>query len=93
MYTDTDLNGVADIGGLVTSATTSSSGYYTIPDIPAGSYVIIELQPADYTSVKDIDVSNDGDAVPNTNIVNDTIPSHSSTGRQMKAITLSEFNL
>ena len=74
LYTDTDLNGVADIGGLVTSATTSSSGYYTIPDIPAGSYVIIELQPADYTSVKDIDVSNDGDAVPNTNLVNDTIP-------------------
>jgi hypothetical protein len=74
LYTDTDLNGVADAGGFVTATTTSSSGFYSIGDVSAGSYVILELQPADYTSVKDIDVSPDGDAVQNTNMTNDTIP-------------------
>lgn len=80
VYADTDLNGVADVGGFVTSVITNAAGFYSIPDLSAGSYVIIELNPADFTSVKDIDVSNDADAVPNTNMVNDTIPATLSNG-------------
>lgn len=43
-------------------------------NVPPGNYVIIESQPAGYQSVIDIDASNDGDVVPNTNTLNDTIP-------------------
>jgi hypothetical protein len=39
-----------------------------------GNYVLVEAQPAGYTSVLDIDPTNDGDVVPNTNMMNDTLP-------------------
>ncbi len=74
LYTDSNTNGIADPGGFVESTTTSSSGYFVFGDVDAGSYVIIEHQPADYTSVKDFDTSNDADIVTNFNMVNDTIP-------------------
>jgi hypothetical protein len=74
LHTDVNLDGKADPGGFVESVVSNSSGFYTFGDVATGSYVIVELQPSDFTSVKDIDVSNDGDLVPNTNMVNDTIP-------------------
>ena len=43
-------------------------------NVPVGNYVIVETQPADHSSVKDFDSSNDGDMVLNTNMLNDTIP-------------------
>lgn len=42
--------------------------------VPIGSYVLVEVNPANYVSMKDYDSSNDGDIVPNTNMNNDTIP-------------------
>jgi hypothetical protein len=42
--------------------------------MPVGNYVIVETQPAGYVSVKDFDASNDGDLVPNTNMMDDIIP-------------------
>lgn len=74
LHTDTDQDGKADNGGLLMSTTTSSIGYYTFGGLATGHYVITEQQPAGYTSIKDFDPSNDGDAVPNTNMMNDTIP-------------------
>ena len=56
------------------STETSSTGFYTFANVPPGSYVIIEQQPADFTNVKDFDASNDADLVPNSNQLNDTIP-------------------
>ncbi len=74
LYTDTNMDGKADPGGLVTSTTTGSTGFYTITPVPLGNYVIIETQPGNFVSIKDNDNSADGDVVPNTNMLNDTIP-------------------
>lgn len=74
LYTDTNMDGKADPGGLVTSTTTGSTGFYTITPVPLGNYVIIETQPGNFVSIKDNDSSADGDLVPNTNMLNDTIP-------------------
>ena len=74
LYTDNNTNGVADPGGFVSSAFTNSTGFYTFSPVNVGSYVVLEVQPANYTSVKDFDISNDADLVPNTNQLNDTIP-------------------
>ena len=74
LYTDTNTDGKADPGGLVTSTLTNSIGFYTIPNVALGSYVIIEVQPSNFVSIKDYDASDDADIVLNTNMVNDTIP-------------------
>lgn len=74
LYTDNNTDGIADPGGLVTTTTTNGSGFYTIPNVALGNYVIIEVQPGNFVSIKDNDASADGDVVPNTNMLNDTIP-------------------
>jgi len=74
VYTDTDQNGVADANGFVNTDTTSNAGFYAIGDLAPGHYVVFEAQPPNYTSESDFDATNDNDAVPNTNMMNDTIP-------------------
>jgi hypothetical protein len=74
LYTDNDQNGVADPGGLISTTTSSAIGFYTFGGLGIGNYVLAETQPAGYNNIKDIDVSNDSDNVPNTNMTNDTIP-------------------
>lgn len=74
IYQDNNLNGVADSNIPVFSQTTLTDGSYSFINVPVGNYVIAETQPADHTSVKDFDASNDGDLVLNTNMLNDTIP-------------------
>jgi hypothetical protein len=74
LYTDTNTDGKADPGGFVQSVITDAVGFFMIEGIPPGHYVILEHQPAEYNSVKDFDSTNDADMVPNTNMVNDTIP-------------------
>jgi len=73
LSTDNDANGVAD-GPAVATVLTNSVGYYTIGGMAVGNYVLAEQQPAGYTNVLDIDPTNDGDVVPNTNMTNDTLP-------------------
>ena len=80
LFTDANQNGIADPGGFVGSAETSSTGFYTFENIQPGSYVIIEHQPQDFNNVKDFDASNDADLVPNTNQLNDTIPATITNG-------------
>jgi hypothetical protein len=80
VFTDNDLNGVADPGGFVRDTVTNSSGFYTLTNLVPGSYVIVESQPDGYVSELDIDVSNDNDLVPNTNTMNDTIPATITNG-------------
>ena len=74
LHKDTNLDGKADVDAFVSSVLTTNDGYYAFPVVATGSYVLVEIHPLGYTSVKDIDVSNDGDIVPNTNMTNDTIP-------------------
>ena len=74
LYTDTDANGIPDANGFVSDTFTSGIGYYTFINVVPANYVIVETNPANDQSIMDIDASNDGDLVPNTNIHNDTIP-------------------
>jgi hypothetical protein len=74
LYSDLDSNGVPDLAGLVATTTTTSIGFYTFGNLTTGHYVIMEEQPATFTSVMDIDLTNDLDVVPNTNMLDDLIP-------------------
>ena len=74
LHTDNDQNGVADANGLVGTSITNGLGFYTFGGFAIGNYVLVEIQPNDYTNVMDIDPSNDSDNVPNTNTTNDVIP-------------------
>jgi protocatechuate 3,4-dioxygenase beta subunit len=74
LYTDNDANGIPDTGGFIADTITSATGAYTFTNLTPANYVLVQLQPDGYLSVKDIDPTPDNDAVPNTNITNDTIP-------------------
>lgn len=74
LFLDADTDGVADDNVPIETQMTLADGSYVFPSVPVGHYVITETQPAGYVSVIDIDISNDGDFVPNSNTMNDTIP-------------------
>jgi hypothetical protein len=74
LYADANTNGVADNSIAIDTAHTNGMGQYLMTDVPVGHYVLVETTPAGMTSIKDFDVSQDGDVVPNTNMNNDTIP-------------------
>jgi hypothetical protein len=80
LYTDNNNDGVADANGFVNDTTTNADGYYTLINVVPANYVIVETQPGSLQSVIDIDVTNDGDAVPNTDIHNDVIPATVANG-------------
>ncbi len=73
LFQDTNADGLPD-GSPVASVMTSSIGFYTIGNMAVGNYVLSEQQPSGYDSVLDIDPTNDGDVVPNTNMMDDLIP-------------------
>ena len=73
LYPDADMDGVADVGSIPLTTTTNESGYYEFTNIPLGDYVVVETQPLDYSNVSDSQ-SSDGDAVTNTNTLDDIIP-------------------
>ncbi len=52
---------------------TNASGAYTFAAVPAGEYIVLETDPANYTSVIDIQ-SADGDTTANTNTNDNQIP-------------------
>jgi hypothetical protein len=74
LFTDSNLDGIADNNTPVAVQTTDATGAYLFTSVAIGSYVLVEANPAGYFSVKDYDPTNDGDLVPNTNMNNDTIP-------------------
>lgn len=71
---DANTDGVADSGTPVATTYSLASGAFSMTNIAAGHYVLVETQPFGFISIKDIDTSNDSDAVPNTDMHNDTIP-------------------
>jgi|GEM_PF-3961311 len=73
LHRDNNADGVADSAAIV-SVITNEIGYYTIGGLVPGNYVLTEQQPAGLISILDIDPTNDGDVVPNTNMMNDTMP-------------------
>ena len=74
LFTDNNQNGVADTGTPIASTTTTLLGTYTFLNVIPGHYVLVETTPPAYISIKDFDATADGDAVPNTNMNNDTLP-------------------
>lgn len=74
LFTDADTDGVADGPDPILSTSSLSDGTFAFPDVPVGNYVLVESQPAEYTSIKEYDASDDQDQVPNSNMVNDTLP-------------------
>jgi protocatechuate 3,4-dioxygenase beta subunit len=74
LYKDDNTDGIADQNGFVKDTLTDGTGYFALTNVTTGSYVIVEVHPTEYQSVKDFDASNDNDIVPNTNTLNDTIP-------------------
>ncbi|MEO5907257.1 MAG: SdrD B-like domain-containing protein, partial [Saprospiraceae bacterium] len=72
LYKDLNNNNVYDTGETLVNSTTTDadSGNYCFEDIPAGEYVVLEVQPANYYSLFDHDFStstsdDDGYAGPN----------------------------
>ncbi len=74
LYADSNTDGVADAETALAVTQTNVNGDYSFLSVPVGHYVLIKTQPSGYDLVKDFDASNDGDAVPNTNTMDNIIP-------------------
>lgn len=56
LYLDANGDGVADAGSPISTALTDGeTGQYCFEDIHYGTYVIVEIQPANYNSISDYD--------------------------------------
>jgi hypothetical protein len=73
LHRDNNADGIPDSAAIV-SVATNGIGFYTIGNMDIGNYVLVEQQPSGFDNVLDIDPTNDGDVVPNTNMMNDTLP-------------------
>ena len=80
LFHDIDLDGHADTALIAASALTDVNGMFSIDNIMVGNYVLVETTPNEYLSLRDYDATNDGDAVQNSNLNNDTIPVTLSNG-------------
>ncbi|HJW28163.1 MAG TPA: SdrD B-like domain-containing protein, partial [Saprospiraceae bacterium] len=74
VFADNNTDGKADNNTIVATTMTASTGTYQLSNVPVGNYVLVEINPLNFISVKDYDLTNDADLVPNTNMNNDTIP-------------------
>ena len=74
LYADVDTNGIADNNILVRSVFTNSQGDFSMASLPPGNYVIVEVQPAGWSSVDDGDTTPDNDVVSNINPLDNLIP-------------------
>ena len=59
LYTDPDRDGDPADGAIVGTNITTSTGYFTFTNILAGGYVLVETDPAGYTSTADSQGAND----------------------------------
>ena len=74
LYPDMDIDGLPDSGSIATFTFTTSSGNFAFALLTPGNYVIQELQPSEYISLSDGDVSPDGDLAANVDLLDDIIP-------------------
>jgi hypothetical protein len=82
LYLDVNADGIADSNTALDSTLTNSEGSYLFDSMSVGNFVLIEINRQDYLSLYDVDASNDGDVVPNSNTNNDTIPVTLTNGEQ-----------
>ena len=57
LYADTNGDGLPDGTVMATGVSDGETGQYCIEDIPYGTYVLVQVQPANYTSFSDYDVT------------------------------------
>ncbi len=74
LYNDINHNGIPVAGNVINTKQTSILGYYEFGNLPNGDYILVETEPSGYISAMDIDISDDNDVVPNTNMTDDIIP-------------------
>lgn len=74
LYPDLNADGMPDSGAPLQTDTTNHLGFYIFGDLDVGQYAVTEIAPSGYINVSDIDVTNDGDVLPNSNQTNDIIP-------------------
>jgi protocatechuate 3,4-dioxygenase beta subunit len=61
-------------GAVIATDTTDADGNYLFDSLPAGTYTVNEIDPDGYASVRDEDLSDDGDLIPNTDGNDNLIP-------------------
>jgi hypothetical protein len=74
LYSDNNADGIADNDTIRKSVLSTSTGIFSMVGITPGNYVIVQIQPVDWLTVKDEDTSNDGDIVPNIDSLDNLIP-------------------
>lgn len=74
LFSDVDADGEADSAVPYATIMTDTEGAFFFDEIPTGHYVVSEVQPETFYSIKDVDVSNDNDLASNGNFLNDNIP-------------------
>ena len=75
LYKDVDMNGLPDDTTAIEDLIfTTAGGQFLFLGVKPGNYVLRQSQPQGYTSVKDEDLSADGDSVANLNPLDDIIP-------------------
>ena len=72
LWQDTNSDGVPDT--LYANTQTAADGSYSFSAVPEGDYVLVEIDPAGYSSISDIDTTDDSDTVPNSDTNNNQIP-------------------
>jgi uncharacterized repeat protein (TIGR01451 family) len=64
LYADSNNDGAADNATVLDTAVTDGSGGYSFVNVLPGSYVVVEVDPAGYTSIADGDATADAPGSP-----------------------------
>jgi hypothetical protein len=75
LYADQNpLDGIQDNNTAIRSVFTTSAGVYSMASLTPGYYVIVQIQPVNYISIDDEDISEDLDSVANVSMTDNIIP-------------------
>jgi uncharacterized repeat protein (TIGR01451 family) len=83
IYADANIDGIAQTNELVQTTSTDGTGYYIFSNLPAGNYLVVEIDPSGATSITDSDGNGNGNSkiaatvagtpVTNQNFLDDAI--------------------
>ena len=73
LFADTNGDGIAD-GPSIATTTTGTDGSYTFSEVAPGDYVVVEIQPAGFDTVTDLDSTLPGDDIANGSTTDNAIP-------------------
>jgi hypothetical protein len=73
LFNDANLDGLSDGGTPVRVTNTTASGTFSMVNLTPGPYVLVETQPSGYTSLYELDETNDNDTLVTNNLPNDNV--------------------